>query len=248
MASVSEQSRRVMKFDVFADAESVGREAAAFIAAEARAAVASRGSFVMAVSGGHTPWVMLRALTGEAIPWEGLHVVQVDERVAPEGHPDRNLTHLRESLLQHAPLRPEQILAMPVESSDLEAASAQYALTLQAIAGSPPVLDLVHLGLGPDGHTASLVPGDPVLGVTDADVAPTGVYQGRRRMTLTYPMLNRARRVLWVVTGSEKGEMLRRLRDGDMSIPAGRVRREQAMLLADRAAAGQLTAEGKRGG
>jgi 6-phosphogluconolactonase len=145
-------------------------------------------------------------------------------------------------------LRPEQIHAMPVESSNLEAASAQYALTLQAIAGSPPVLDLVHLGLGPDGHTASLVPGDTVLDVTEADVAPTGIYQGRRRMTLTYPMLNRARRVLWVVTGSEKGEMLRRLRDGDMSIPAGRVRREQALLLADRAAAGQLTAEGKRGG
>jgi len=177
-----------------------------------------------------------------------VHVCQVDERVAPDGHTDRNLTHLRESLLQHAPLRPEQIHAMPVETADLQAAATQYALALGEIAGSPPVLDLVHLGLGPDGHTASLVPGDPVLDVTDADVAPTGVYQGRRRMTLTYPMLNRARRVLWVVTGSEKVEMLRRLRDGDLSIPAGRVRREQALLLADRAAAGQLNAEYKRGG
>jgi 6-phosphogluconolactonase len=237
-----------MQLEVFDDADSVARAAAATIAAAARAAIAARGRFALAVSGGHTPWIMLRALAGEAINLAGVHVVQVDERVAPDGHPDRNLTHLRESLLQHAPLRPEQIHAMPVESSDLEAASAQYALTLQAIAGSPPVLDLVHLGLGPDGHTASLVPGDTVLDVTDADVAPTGVYQGRRRMTLTYPMLNRARRILWVVTGSEKGEMLHRLRDGDMSIPAGRVRREQALLLADRAAAGQLTAEGKRGG
>jgi 6-phosphogluconolactonase len=137
---------------------------------------------------------------------------------------------------------------MPMETADLQAAATQYALALREIAGSPTVLDLVHLGLGPDGHTASLVLGDAVLDVTDADVALTGVYQGRRRMTLTYPMLNRARRVLWVVTGSEKIEMLRRLRDGDVSIPAGRVRREQALVLADRAAAGQLTAEYKLGG
>ena len=237
-----------MKFEVYTDADSVAREAARVIAAEARAAIAVRGRFALAVSGGHTPWIMLRALAGEAIHWAGVHVVQVDERVAPDGHPDRNLTHLRESLLQHAPLRPEQIHAMPVESLDLSAGATQYALALREIIGSPPVLDLVHLGLGPDGHTASLVPGDTVLGVTDEDVAPTGVYQGRRRMTLTYPMLNRARRILWVVTGSEKGEMLRRLLDGDVSIPAGRVDREQALLLADLAAVGQLTAEYERGG
>src|SRR5205823_3567171 len=122
----------------------------------------------------------------------------------PPGHPDRNLTHVRESLLEHAPLRQEQVHAMPVEAPDLQAAAARYTLTLQEIAGSPPVLDLVHLGLGPDGHTASLVPGDPVLAVTDADVAPTGVYQGRRRLTLTYPIINRSRRILWLVTGGEK--------------------------------------------
>jgi 6-phosphogluconolactonase len=237
-----------MKLEVFDDADSVARAAAATIAAAARAAIAARGRFVLAVSGGHTPWIMLRALAEEDIPWTGMHVCQVDERVAPHGHPDRNLTHLRERLLHHAPLRPEQIHAMPVETADLQAAATQYALALREIAGSPTVLDLVHLGLGPDGHTASLVLGDAVLDVTDADVALTGVYQGRRRMTLTYPMLNRARRVLWVVTGSEKIEMLRRLHDGDVSIPAGRVRREQALVLADRAALGQLTAECKLGG
>jgi len=129
---------------------------------------------------------------------------------------------------------------MPVEAPDLQAAAARYALTLQEIAGSPPVLDLVHLGLGPDGHTASLVPGDPVLDVTDADVALTGVYQGRRRMTLTYPITNRSRRILWLVSGSVKVGMLPRLRDGDPSSPAGRVRPDQALVIADRAAAGQV--------
>ena len=94
-----------MRIEILADADSVAREAAKFIAAEARAAVAERGRFIMAVSGGHTPWQMLRDLAGEDVPWEGVHVVQVDERVAPAGDPDRNLTHLRESLLEHAPLQ-----------------------------------------------------------------------------------------------------------------------------------------------
>ncbi len=227
-----------MKIEVLADADSVAKRAAAIMAGEARAAAGARGRFVMAVSGGHTPWLMLRDLADEDVPWKNVHVVQVDERVAPPGDPDRNLTHLRESLLEHVPLPPEQIYAMPVESPDLDAAAAQYAKTLQAIAGSPPVLDLVHLGLGPDGHTASLVPGDPVLAVADKDVALTGIYMGRRRMTLTYPTINRARRVLWLVTGSEKVPMFGRLRDADPSIPAGRVRQDVALLLADRAAAG----------
>ena len=229
-----------MEIKVLAGAESVAREGAAIIAAEAQAALAARGRFILAVSGGQTPWLMLRELAGEDVPWDGVHVAQVDERVAPAGHPDRNLTHLRESLLEHAPLRAEQIYAMPVEAPDLEAAASRYAETLRAIAGSPPVFDLVHLGLGPDGHTASLVPGDPVLDVTDADVALTGVYQGRRRMTLTYPMINRSRRILWLVTGSDKVGMLRGLLSGDKSIPAGRMRQDHALVIADRAAAGQL--------
>jgi 6-phosphogluconolactonase len=169
-----------------------------------------------------------------------VQIVQVDERVAPAGDPDRNLTHLHESLLTHAPLRPEQIHAMPVEETDLAVAALRYAGTLRTLVGSPPVLDLVHLGLGPDGHTASLVPGDPVLNVTDVDVAPTGVYQGHRRMTLTYPILNRSRRILWLVTGDAKADMLVRLRDSDPTIPAGRVRSDQATVLADRPAAARL--------
>jgi len=231
-----------MKMEILADADAVARRAAAVIAAEARAAVGARGRFIVAVSGGHTPWVMLRALAGEDVPWDSIHVAQVDERVAPAGHADRNWIHLRESLLDHAPLRPDQTHAMPVESPDLEAAAIRYAQILAEIAGQPPVLDLIHLGMGPDGHTASLVPGDPVLNITDADVALTALYQGRRRMTLTYPILNRCRRVLWVVTGSEKAAMLDRLRSGDVSVPAGRVHRDRALVLADAAAAATMTA------
>lgn len=229
-----------MQIEVLDDGAAVAQRAAAIIADDARAAVAARGRFVMAVSGGRTPWVMLRLLAGVDLPWPGVHIVQVDERVAPAGDPDRNLTHLRESLLDRAPLRPEQIHAMPVEAPDLDGAAASYAATLREMAGSPPVLDLVHLGLGPDGHTASLVPGDPVLDVVDADVALARPYQGRRRMTLTYPALDRARRILWVVTGDEKAEMLVRLRDGDRTIPGGRVRQENALVLADRGAAARL--------
>ena len=229
-----------MNIEVRDDADAVAREAAAIIAAEARVSVAARGRFVVAVSGGRTPWMMLRALATQDLPWDKVHVFQVDERVAPAGHPDRNLTHLRASLLEQAPLSDDHIHAMPVEASDLEAAAAQYAVTLQDIAGSPPVLDLVHLGLGSDGHTASLVPGDSVLDASDSDVALTGSYQGRQRMTLTIPMLNRSRRILWLVTGDEKAGMLVRLRDGDPSIPAGRVRQDCASVLADRQAARQL--------
>lgn len=229
-----------MKLKVLDDADAVARSAAAFIAAKARQAVAARGRFNLAVSGGRTPREMLRVLAGEKMPWENVHVVQVDERVAPAGHADRNFTHLRASLFAQALLRPGHVHAMPVGAPDLEAAAERYARKLQKIAGSPPVLDLVHLGLGPDGHTASLVSGDPVLEMTDADVAMTAVYQGRRRMTLTYPILNRSRQVLWVVTGSEKAAMLARLRAGDRSIPAGRVRQDRALVIADRAAASEL--------
>ncbi|MEI7534903.1 MAG: 6-phosphogluconolactonase [Verrucomicrobiae bacterium] len=230
-----------MEIKIFQDAEAVAREAAKVIAAEARFAVAERGKFVIAVSGGKTPWQMLRALANENMPWAQVQIVQVDERIAPAGDADRNLTHLRESLA-HAPLRGEQIHAMPVEENDLEVAAAKYARTLAQLTSSPPVLDLVHLGLGADGHTASLIPGDPVLDVVNQDVALTGIYQGRRRMTLTYPLINRARKILWVVTGVEKAEMLSRLRATDLSIPAGRIVSATALVLADWVAAGQPSA------
>jgi 6-phosphogluconolactonase len=227
-----------VKIEVMADETAVARRAAALITADAREAVAKRGCFVIAVSGGRTPWVMLRDLADEDLPWRQVHVAQVDERIAPAGDPERNLTHLRESLLAHAPLLPpENVHPMPVEADDLEAAAAEYAATLAQIAGFPPLLDVCHLGLGPDGHTASLVPGDPVLNVSDRDVALSQLYQGRRRMTLTYPMINRSARILWLVTGSEKTGQLLRLRNADRSIPAGRVDGRRALVLADSKAA-----------
>jgi 6-phosphogluconolactonase len=222
-----------MQIEIYAEEESAARAAAKTTAVEARIAVGARGRFVMAVSGGRTPWIMMRSLGDEDVPWDSVHIVQVDERVAPAGDPDRNLTHLRETLLSHTPIRAEQVHAMPVESPDLDAAAKLYARVLSEIAGSPPTLDLVHLGLGPDGHTASLVPLDPVLSVDRADVALTGVYQGRRRMTLTYPVINRSRRLLC---------MLARLDKGDPSIPAGRICRDRAVVLADRAAAREVSA------
>ena len=227
-----------MDIEILADVDAVAQRAADRVAAAARSAVAARGRFVAAVSGGRTPWLMLRALADRDVPWPGVHLLQVDERVAPEGHTDRNLTHLRDSLLARVPLPEGQVHAMPVGLNDLEAGAAQYAATLRAIAGTPPVLDLVHLGLGADGHTASLIPGDPALVVADRDVAVTGAYRERRRMTLTFPLIDRSREILWVVTGADKAPMLARLRAGDRSIPAGRVRRDRTLVLADRTAAG----------
>jgi len=221
---------------VLRDADAVARAAAALIATEARASVAAHGRFVFAASGGRTPWVMLRFLADLDVPWRDVHIVQVDERVAPEGDAERNLTHLRESLLAHVPLPPGHMHAMPVDAADLDEAARRYGATLAAIAGAPPVIDLVHLGLGPDGHTASLVPDDSVLDVDDRDVALAGPYLGLRRMTLTFPSINRARRILFVVTGADKVAILARVCAGDRTIPAGRVAAADAIVLADAAA------------
>jgi 6-phosphogluconolactonase len=227
-----------MQIEILADADAVATRAAQFIAAKARAAVAARGRFTFAVSGGHTPWQMLRVLAAESVPWPSVHLFQVDERVAPAGDPERNLTHIRDSLLAHIALPEGNLHAMRVEATDLDAAAASYAQELATFAGTPPVLDLVHLGLGSDGHTASLVPGDPVLAEADRDVALTRPYQGHRRMTLTYPVLNRSRCILFVVTGAEKVAALAKLRAGDPTIPAGRVTGERMLIIADAAAAG----------
>jgi 6-phosphogluconolactonase len=227
-----------------ADAAAVAEAGAAFIADSSRSAVETRGAFTLAVSGGQTPRLMLRKLGRQDLPWPRVRVVQVDERVAPAASPDRNLTHLRETLLANSPLPPGNLFPMPVEDSDLVAAASRYARTVEALGGSPPVLDLIHLGLGADGHTASLVPGDPVLELTDCWVGITAPYQRHRRMTLTYPVLDRARSILFVVTGSDKAEALLRLSRRDRSCPAGRIANGNILVLADRAAASRLDTAG----
>jgi 6-phosphogluconolactonase len=217
--------------EVCPDAEAVAERAAEFVAEQADAAVADHGRFTFAVSGGHTPWAMFARLRRKDVPWESVTIFQVDERVAPDDDPDRNLAHLQESL---PPAAANDVRAMPVLEADPERAADEYASSL------PEAFDLVHLGLGPDGHTASLVPGDPVLDVTDRDVALTGVYNGRRRMTLTYPVLDRAHRVMFLITGEDKVDALRRLQAGDRSIPAGRISGPEVLVIADEAAAGTL--------
>lgn len=233
---------RVTKLElhVLADAGAAARQAAAFIAKLARQTVGKHGRFVLAVSGGQTPRLMFEKLVTEDMPWARIHLAQVDERVAPAGDSDRNLTSLRESLLAHVPLPSQHIHVMPVEADDLQTASQHYAEDLRRFAGLPPMFDLVHLGLGDDGHTASLIPGDPVLAVQDQDIAVTAAYRGYRRMTMTCPIINRARHILWLVTGEAKAEMLRRLVQGDTGIPAGRINRQRAMVLADKAASALL--------
>ena len=217
-----------LEIEVLPDPDAVAERGAQVVAAAAAVAVAARDRFMFAVSGGRTPWAMFANLAGR-MPWEKVTIFQVDERIAPEGDADRNLTQLGRSL---PPGGAADVRAMPVWAEDPEAGAAEYAEAL------PEQLDLVHLGLGPDGHTASLVPGDGVLAVLDRDVAVTGMYQGHRRMTLTYPVLNRARQILWLVTGEDKVDALRLLRAGDRSIPASWVETENALVLADAAAAG----------
>jgi 6-phosphogluconolactonase len=210
----------------FPDADAVATAAAEYVAQSSRRSIEENGTFTFAVSGGRTPWSMFEKLAQMDVPWSEVVLYQVDERIAPVGDATRNLTNLERSLGEKRPT----IVAMLVNVDDLDAAAASYAAQL------PARFDLVHLGLGPDGHTASLIPGDPVLDVRDRLVAVTGVYQGEQRMTLTYGALSRGDQLLWLVTGEDKRTALSALLRGDTSIPATGVEAVASLIMADDAA------------
>jgi 6-phosphogluconolactonase len=210
----------------YADVDAVATAAAQYVSQFARQSIADHGHFTFAVSGGRTPWTMFEKLAQMDVAWDDVVIYQVDERIAPVGDSTRNLTNLENSLGDRRPT----VVAMPVNDDDLDEAAASYGQTL------PPHFDLVHLGLGPDGHTASLIPGDPVLDVRDRLVAVTGVYQGEQRMTLTYEALARAKQLLWLITGEDKRSALAALLSGDTSIPAGSVVAPSSLVMADEAA------------
>ena len=229
-----------MRIEVVA-AQQVGARGAAMVAAGLRDAVAARGHATVAFSGGSAARDLLEALAHEDVAWQHVHVLQVDERVAPEGHQDRNLEAIRSVLLDHVDIPPEHIHPMAVCAVDLEQAAAAYAQVLSNVAGEPPTLDVVHLGLGSDGHTASLLPGSAVTLSDAASVMVTGAYQGRRRMTLTAPTLSRARNILWLVAGAAKADVVRRFVDADPALPATHIDRSRSVVLLDPAAAARLT-------
>ncbi len=239
-----------MRIDLLPDAAAAAAHAARFVAQRAREAVRERGRFLLALSGGATPLPMFEALSGQTLPWQRIELFQADERVAPRASAARNWTQIERLLLAPLGTTPPRTHPMPVESSDPADAAKRYAEALAALAGATPALDLVHLGLGADGHTASLFAGDPALDVDDAWVAATEVRHGYRRITLTVPTLNRACCVMWLVCGADKAEALARLLDGDDSIAAARVSRDRARVIADQAAGrgrglrGQGTATG----
>ena len=225
-----------MKTELFSTADQVAAGAAAYLENEIREALHHQKSYSLAISGGRTPWEMLKILSKADLPWQRVNLFQVDERVAPDGHADRNLTQLFQAIAGTPMVMQLRIFPMPVLAEDLEEGSRKYTQVLDEVTEGKG-LDLIHLGLGSDGHTASLVPGDGVMDVQDRLVACTqNLYQGRIRMTLTYPLLNSAKKLLWIVTGSEKQEMVQRLLNQDPSIPAGSIRQENALLMVDQAA------------
>ena len=227
--------------EILPDRRALAAGAADLVAARLVEAAGARGRATLAVSGGGTPQAFFAELAGRELPWEAVHVFQVDERIAPPGHADRNLTGLQAALLDRVPIPAANVHPMPVEEPDIEAAAAAYGEEIRVVSGPDGVLDVVHLGVGDDGHTASWPPGDPVVDAT-ADVAVVGPFNGRLRMTLTPPPVNRAAWIMWEIVGESKAPVVARLLAGDPALPASRVRRHNVTLLADAAAGSRLPA------
>jgi 6-phosphogluconolactonase len=227
---------RALPLETLADAEAVAARGAAHVAAELKAAVAARGRATLAISGGRTPLRLFALLARVELPWQAIHVVQVDERFTPPGHEDRNAVQLARAFGAVTARWPEAFHWMPVDDADAPTAARRYAQTLANLAGSPPVLDVVQLGLGADGHTASLFPGTALDAVTPT-VGLTPSPTSWPRMTLLWPVLNAARSIVWLVTGRDKRAALAGLMAADAAVVGSGVRRTGALVLADRDAA-----------
>ncbi|HET6628625.1 MAG TPA: 6-phosphogluconolactonase [Woeseiaceae bacterium] len=228
-----------MKIRVTADADELALQAAAWIGEQARTAIAEREIFSLALSGGRGPHGLFEALAREKIDWRRVHLFQVDERAAPLESPERNFRAIVSLLVDRVSIPCEQLYPMPVAGKDLEAGAADYAATLERVLGAGRVLDLVHLGLGEDGHTASLLPGDPAC-ESGAPVIVSREHEGFRRLSLNYQLLSGARQRCWFVTGAAKSEVLMRALDGDPGIPAGRIERQGTWFFVDQAAGALL--------
>jgi 6-phosphogluconolactonase len=222
---------------VLPNAEAATARAADVIAERLRTAVSAKSRFCLALSGGSTPIPMFEALAPKPLPWDQVEIYQVDERVAPGGSRKRNLTAIQAAFGRTR----ARIVAMPVESDDLVGAAARYEEAL------PRAFDLIQLGLGLDGHTASLYPGDPVLDIVDRDVALCGPRQGLSRMTLTYRGLSKATEIIWLITGATRSIPLRRLCDQDEEMPAARVACERTRIITDEHAADGLESYARKG-
>lgn len=227
------------------DAEAAASSAAGELARACAAAVTERGQACIALSGGRSPLRAFELFARSPLPWASIVVAQVDERCVPAQDTRRNLAPLQRLLVEQGELPRANLLEMPVERDDVERAADDYAAQVRERLGRGGEFDMVQLGLGDDGHTASLVPGDPVLHVDDRDVAVTQPYQGTRRMTLTYRPLQAARERLWLVTGAAKAPALAALLEGGGSSPAARLRRENSIVVADRASCSLARGSGK---
>jgi 6-phosphogluconolactonase len=212
------------------------RAAAQFIAARLTLAIEERGRATLALSGGSTPWAMIGQLAAQPVTWSAVHVFQVDERIAPAGDAGRNWLRFAASALAARVPRNQQH-PMPVELDDGELAADRYSETLVRWAGDPPALDVVHLGIGPDGHTASLFAGDPLLEERQRLVGVAGEHAGYRRLSLTLTAIDGARDIVWYIVGRDRREVASRLLERDPSIAASRVQREHATCFTDPEAA-----------
>ncbi|MEX2122559.1 MAG: 6-phosphogluconolactonase [Woeseia sp.] len=228
-----------MKWQASADAAGAAQAAAEFIARRLTLAIEARARATLAISGGRSPWKMFECLAGHGVEWSAVHVFQVDERIVPVDHAERNWKRFLESPLSRR-IRDANRHPMPVamvEKEDAELAIGDYSRTLNDFAGAPPVLDVVHLGIGADGHTASLFADDAPLHDTRHWVGVSRRHEGHRRLTLTLPVLNRAQSVVWFAVGASRRAVLARLHAGDPEIPASHVQRERAVCFTDLAAA-----------